>query len=380
MKKVWEITKRVLLVLVSIIVLFALGTTAFVSCAPQFGALPKGDHLKTISESDNYADGKFQNLVFTDMEMSLSNIMKTMKEFMNAKDVSPMVPLPTRFSKEGPAADADTTAYLTWYGHSAFLLEIEGKRILLDPMFGPAASPISFFSPRYPYEEPIDFNDFKDIDAVIISHDHYDHLDYPSILKLNNEVKHFYTPLGVGAHLQRWGIESDRITELDWWEGAQLDGLTITAAPSRHFSGRGLTDRFKTQWASWAVRGAYENIYFSGDGGYASHFKEIGERLGPFDFTMMECGQYNEKWAEIHMMPEQTVQAHLDVKGKVMMPIHWGAFQLAVHTWTDPAERVVAAAEKEGVTVASPMIGERFAPSKQTPVERWWEGVRDAKP
>ena len=211
------------------------------------------------------------------------------------------------------------------------------------------------------------------IDAMLISHDHYDHLDHGSIEALNTRTKEFYVPLGVGAHLRAWGIEEDRIHELDWWEEIDHEDLHFAFAPSRHFSGRGITDRFSTLWGSWVIQGSQDNIYFSGDSGYGPHFAEIGAKYGPFDFAMMECGQYNEKWAEIHMMPEETAQAAVDVGAKVMMPIHWGSFVLAMHSWTDPVERVIKKADELHMPILVPMIGEVITmDSIQPSKEPWW--------
>jgi L-ascorbate metabolism protein UlaG (beta-lactamase superfamily) len=180
-------------------------------------------------------------------------------------------------------------------------------------------------------------------------------------------VGHFYVPLGVGSHLKSWGIAEDKITEMDWWDEADIDGIRIATTPAQHFSGRGLTDRNKTLWASWVITGQRANIFFSGDSGYGKHFQQIGDRYGPFDFTMMECGQYNTKWHAIHSMPEESVQGHRDLRGTMMMPIHWGGFTLAPHRWTEPVERVRAAAEQYGVSLALPMIGQRFIPSREKP-------------
>lgn len=357
------------IIIIVTILLFVLGIFIFVKTAPQFGRLPEGERLAEISKSENYKDKEFKNLVKTEMDMSFGDMVKTMREFLSGgKNRSPKDPLPVKFNEN---KEEEHKLYVTWYGHSAILMEMEGKRILIDPMLGDASSPVSFMTRRFPYEEPINLEDITDIDAVIISHDHYDHLDYPTIRKIKDKVAHFYMPLGVGEHLKRWGVDEGSMTELDWWESARLGDIEIVAAPSRHFSGRAFV-RNKTQWASWAFLGKHKKVYFSGDGGYAPHFKEIGERLGPFDFTMIECGQYNEKWSQIHMTPEESVQAHLDVNGAVMMPIHWGAFNLALHEWTDPAERMVAEAEEKGATYTTPYIGQRFAPDHNPPVEKWW--------
>lgn len=346
---------------------------AFIKFSPQFGDVPKGTHLEKISKSVNYGGNKFINLIPTSMNMTPKDMWVTMRDFASGgKDRSPANALPTQFDNN-LSSPSDTLAQIVWYGHSAISLEIDDKLILIDPMFGKTASPVPFMTKRFAYSDPIDLNLIEKVDAVILSHDHYDHLDYPSIIQLKDRVGHFYTPLGVGSHLLSWGVEESKITELDWWESAELENIGIISAPARHFSGRGLTDRNKTQWASWIIQGKNENIYFSGDSGYGPHFKEIGERFGPFDFAMMECGQYNEKWEAIHMMPEQTVQASLDVRAKRMMPIHWSAFNLSLHSWTDPVERAVKAAETHGVDIITPLIGDKFSPGdKLMENSRWW--------
>ena len=269
--------------------------------------------------------------------------------------------------------DHDSITQVTWYGHSAILLEIDGKNLLIDPMLGPAASPVSFLSKRFPYKNSINLENLPEIDAVIISHDHYDHLDYPSIKYLKNKTNHFFVPLGVGSHLKEWGIKPSKINELDWWQSISFEGLELVATPARHFSGRKFNDRNKTLWASWVILGRKDKVFFSGDGGYFKGFKEIGNKYGPFDFTMIECGQYNKNWAAIHMMPEESVQAHLDLRGKVLMPIHWGAFSLSLHSWKEPVERLLAKADAEDVIVTFPMIGQKLnIDAAITDATRWW--------
>lgn len=347
---------------------------AFVNFAPQFGAAPQGDHLNRIMQSENFSNGQFQNQIPTFMDLGFRNGSKVMYEWIfNAEGREPSQPIPVAFK---PASDiSDSTLSVVWYGHSAVLLKMDGKKILLDPMLGEAAAPVSFMTRRFQYQEPIQLDKFSDIDAVIISHDHYDHLDYKSILKLKDKVQHFFTALGVGAHLKRWGVDSTKITELDWWESVNYDHLQFVAAPARHFSGRGLNDRNKTQWASWIIAGKKEKVYFSGDSGYGPHFKEIGERYGPFDFAMMECGQYNLRWEAIHMLPEQTIQAGKDIKCKSLMPIHWGAFNLSLHTWTEPVERALKAADSE-IDVITPTIGEEINPTHhQGRPNHWWRDL-----
>ena len=365
--------KKVLISLVVITGLLTFFVMLFVNYAPQFGTVSTGQSLSRIRSSPHYQDGQFVNIIETSLDMGVAAMAKTLQEFVTARNVRPTQPLPTRFDHAAFLSSVeDDQVRVTWYGHSAILLEIEGKRLLLDPMLGSTASPVSFFAKRFPYQTPINLDPFTDIDAIIISHDHYDHLDYWSIQQLQDKAQRFFVPLGVGAHLQHWGVDAAKITELDWWESASLDSLTLIATPARHFSGRGLTDRNKTLWASWVLKSKHANVYFSGDSGYGPHFQEIGERYGPFDLAMIECGQYNEKWEAIHMLPEQSLQAHRDVQGKVMMPIHWGAFNLAVHPWKEPVERLLEGVEGN-VIIATPSIGESFVLNQATPTGKWWK-------
>jgi L-ascorbate metabolism protein UlaG (beta-lactamase superfamily) len=242
-------------------------------------------------------------------------------------------------------------------------------------MFGLVPAPHPYLGKeRFNSELPIEIENLPQIDAIILSHDHYDHLDYGSIMRLKDKTKIFYVPLGVGVHLESWGIPKERIVEMDWWEEQAFDSLNIIFAPARHFSGRGLSDRFKTLWGSWIVQGKNDNIYFSGDGGYGPHFKEIGEKYGPFDFAMMECGQYDLRWHNIHMLPEETARASKDLNAKLMMPIHWGAFNLALHSWTDPVVRVKAATDKLGMPMITPIIGDKVFYRKEVNYRQsWWE-------
>lgn len=365
-----------MLALLALVLIFVIIIAIFMNTAPQFGASVTGDKFENLIQSPNYEDGTFQNLVPTIMnEMELEDLAGLMYDFLfNASEGSPQSPIPVAFG-EGELATIDSIAYVTWFGHSAVLIEMEGKTILIDPMLGPASAPVSFLTKRFHYEQPIEIENLKNIDAVVLSHDHYDHLDYPTILKIQNEVKHFYTPLGLGEHLIKWGVDPDKIIQLDWWQSASLGHMKLTATPARHFSGRGFTDRNKTQWASWVIKGKYNNIYFSGDGGYADHFTNIGKEYGPFDFAMMECGQYNTLWSKIHMTPEETVQASIDVNTSLMMPIHWGAFKLAPHDWKDPIERVTKEADLKNVKITTPTIGERFAIKNPVLNNPWWEKV-----
>lgn len=354
---------------VFLLILFS-GISLFISTAPQFGQAPEGSDLTRISKSPNYKDDHFQNNIETSLG-TFSEMLRTVPDFFRGEKMEPRDTLPVQYGSN-PQSAVDSLCFVTWYGHSAFLIEMEGKRILLDPMLTETPSPVSFGTSRFPNKKPIPLDELTNIDYVIISHDHYDHLDYQSILLLADRAEHFYTALGVGSHLKKWGIPESHITELDWWDSIMVEGIELVACPARHFSGRGILDRNKTQWASWVVNGKYQKLYFSGDGGYGPHFKEIGERFGPFDLAMMECGQYNKAWKDIHMMPEESVQAGIDVRGEVLMPIHWGAFALAVHEWTEPVERFKKKARKENVSFIHPQIGERFSVGTDFPQVEWW--------
>lgn len=368
-------TRFILYTLSFFILLATVAGCSFLRLSPQFGAEAEGARLKTMQQSPNYAEGVFQNPVPTNMDIGFKGYLKLLhtRIFGETVEQLPDRPIPYLPVKAAHTKTVqDTATVVTWLGHSSFIVEIDGKRLLLDPMLGDIASPLSFMGPERFAPLPITAAELPAIDAVLISHDHYDHLDYGSIQALNEKTGHFYVALGVGAHLERWGVPADKITEMDWWQEASWQGLTFAATPSRHFSGRGLTDRMKTLWTSWVIMGKEDRIFFSGDTGYFPGFSEIGEKYGPFDITLLECGQYNELWKSIHMMPEQTVQAHLDLKGKLLMPIHWGAFSLAMHSWTDPIERVTKEAAARQVPITTPLIGQPVILNGSAPKTAWW--------
>jgi L-ascorbate metabolism protein UlaG (beta-lactamase superfamily) len=381
MKVIIKTLKMIGISIAGIIVLLLLVGVFFIYTSPQFGRKATAKELSSYTESKNFTKGKFENLGGVKMKsFSFGEYVDlTFKFFRKQPNAIPSGIVPVEkvdslalanYSYEKPK--------IIWFGHSAVLIQIEGKTILLDPMFGDVPAPNDLLGkPRFNRELPIEIEKLPEIDAVIISHDHYDHLDYGSIVKLKNKVKAFYTPLGVGNHLEEWGVERTKITELDWWDEVQHEGLKFVCTPSQHFSGRGLTDGASTLWSSWIVQSKTDNIYFSGDSGYGNHFKQIGEKYGPFDFAMMECGQYNEMWSEIHMMPEQTVQASIDLGAKVMMPIHWASFKLALHPWSDPVKKTTKHAELLKLAITTPKIGEEIIVGQQGyyPVINWWEGI-----
>ncbi|EJS76487.1 hypothetical protein CN425_07850 [Bacillus cereus] len=317
---------------------------------------------------------KYINQIHTDMSFKPKDIISLMTDYYKMKSkLRPLKNLPIVLSNE----DNESLESVTWFGHSASLLKIEGKKLLLDPMLGNASSPFPVFnSKRYSGAFSLEREDLQEIDAIIISHNHYDHLNYKSIMQLKDRAKHFYVPIGVARYLIKWGVSPSKISEHNWWDEITFDTIKLVCAPARHFSGRSMTDRDRSLWCSWLILGQETKIFFSGDSGYAPHFKEIGDKYGPFDLTLMECGQYDTRWSAIHMLPEETVQAHIDVKGELLLPIHWGAFTLALHEWSDPIERVTEEAKRLGVNIATPQIGESITlKSTDYPSAAWWREV-----
>ncbi len=341
----------------------------------QFGGKATPALKAQYAQSPNWKEGKFENLVETTMEFSIQNVPKLMyKQFFETKGRNPKKALPILPFERDVFLEPADEAKIIWYGHSVVLMRLQGKTLLIDPMLGPNAAPIAPFPVKRFSENSLEVIDtLPPIDLVLMTHDHYDHLDYASIQRLKSKTRHYFVALGVKRHLMRWGISAEQITEFDWWDQQVFEEISITFTPTRHFSGRGLKDRAKSLWGGWAFQTAQENLYFSGDGGYGDHFKEVGKRLGPFDFGWMECGQYNPNWHQIHMYPEESVQAGHDTKVRKAMAVHWGGFALAQHHWKDPIERFMAAAQKEALPAITPRIGECFSPSS-THFEDWWKG------
>ncbi|ENJ6135596.1 MBL fold metallo-hydrolase [Bacillus cereus group sp. MYBK226-2] len=317
---------------------------------------------------------KFINQIHTDVSFKPKDIIGLMTDYLKTKTkLRPIKNLPIVLSNK----DNESLESLTWFGHSASLLKIEGKKLLLDPMFGDTSSPFPLFnSKRYSGTFSLEREDLQEIDAIIISHNHYDHLNYKSIMQLKDRAKHFYVPTGVAQYLIKWGVSPSKISEHNWWDEITFDNIKLVCAPARHFSGRSMTDRDCSLWCSWLILGQETKIFFSGDSGYAPHFKEIGDKYGPFDLTLMECGQYDPRWSAIHMLPEETVQAHIDVQGELLLPIHWGAFTLALHEWSDPIERVTKEANRLEVKITTPQIGESITlKSTDYPRYAWWRKI-----
>ncbi|MER5375541.1 MBL fold metallo-hydrolase [Streptomyces sp. NPDC002553] len=348
-----------------------------------FGADPSGERLARIRRSPHFADGVFQNPGGPARTRPSGSTLDLAKAFLD-KDTrtrrAPAGTLPVHATTVADLAKpAATGLRLTWLGHSSVLAEIDGHRVLFDPVWGERCSPFPFAGPKRLHPAPLPLAALGPVDVVVISHDHYDHLDLPTIKALAGTDTLFAAPLGVGAHLEHWGVSADRVRELDWHESTKVGGLTLTATPARHFCGRGLRNTQHTLWASWVVTGEEHRIYHSGDTGYFDGFREIGAEHGPFDATMIQIGAYSEFWPDIHMTPEEGLRAHLDLQGGeptgVLLPIHWATFNLAMHAWAEPGEWTKDAAEESGQAVALPRPGEPFEPAGKVPAEAWWQAV-----
>ena len=260
-------------------------------------------------------------------------------------------------------------------GHSTLLMKLDGGFWLTDPVFSERASPVQWMGPKRFHAPPIALDDLPPIEGVILSHDHYDHLDHAAVLALAPKVRHFITPLGVGDRLVAWGVDPAKVRQLDWWQSAEVGGVRLVATPAQHFSGRSLSDRNRTLWASWVIQADGLRLFFSGDTGYHADFRTIGERYGPFDLTMVETGAYDPQWPDVHMQPEETLQAHRDLRGRTLLPIHNGTFDLALHAWNDPFDRIVQLADAAGLPVVTPVMGEQVSMAQPRGTGRWWRAL-----
>ncbi len=343
---------------------------------PQFGKVPKGTRRARMRASPHFAFGKFQNLEPTPMMLKNAGRWDIFKKFFikNVDNAKPSTRLP---SKKIDLQQLDPTEnVLVWFGHSSYFLQAEGKRFLIDPVLSGYASPFAFAVRNFLGSNDYTIDDIPPIDYLIITHDHYDHLDYRTVKALRSRTGRVITGLGVGAHLERWGYKEKDITETDWFDHILLpNDITIDATPARHFSGRTFR-RNETLWSSFVLTTPKRKIFIGGDGGYGRHFKKIGDTYGPFDLAILENGQYNESWRYIHSMPEETAQAALDLRAKLLMPVHWGKFILSVHSWDEPIRRITVAAAEKQIPLLTPHIGEKINLDNPAPTHPWWDEVK----
>ena len=373
---------RVLLGILAVLVAIVVVLIASTGWLDALGAAPAGERLARIQRSPNYRDGAFRNQDTTRVAASGST-RRMLRQWLGGHEQRvPPGPLPIVLLRTADFAQPPASGLrATWLGHSTVLVEIDGARILFDPVWARRASPFSLIGPRRFHNPPLALDDLPPLDAIVASHDHYDHLDRGVVRALARSAAQssarFVVPLGVGAHLERWGVSPDRITELDWSESTKVGPIRLTATPARHFSGRGLNDRNHTLWASWSVAGPKHSVFHSGDTGPFAGFANIGTAYGPFDLTLIKIGAYGDTWPDIHLTPEQAVDAHAKLHGKVLLPIHWGTFNLAFHAWDEPAERVVVAATRAGAQLVMPKPGESVEPASPQPVTPWWRIARE---
>lgn len=348
----------------------------FFNFHPTFGDSPSEESMKIIKASKNYDGETFVNLIETKLETGDPENRKSVMDFIGGMLNPPKGKVP---SEKLPSAKFDSSQLQTnsfvWMGHSTVLMNLDGITVLTDPVFH-NASPVPGTVTPFEIENTITMGDLPaKIDVVIISHDHYDHLDYKAIQKLADRVETFLVPLGLRAHLEHWGVDGAKIQEKDWQQSVIYKTLTFTMTPARHFSGRGLFNRYSTLWCSWVIKSPSLNVFFNGDSGYFDEFKEIGKKHGPFDIAFIENGAYDENWSEIHMMPEESVQANIDLQSKLMFPIHWGKFDLANHMWDEPIIRASKETVLKNVNIATPLIGQVFT-LDNIPQTKWWESVK----
>ncbi len=383
MKRVLQILKMILIFFIGVVIVNILIVVLYLNFHPAFGDSPSVESMARIKKSAHFDGEHFNNLVSTaattvgiTKKKRKINRWKLFKNFISPpKGKNPDKAIITDTLK----AKALDNEEFVWLGHSTILFKTNNTTIITDPVFHNAA-PVPFAFKPFDMTNTPKIEDLPFIDAVLISHDHYDHLDYKAIKKIDSKVGHFYVPLGVKAHLLRWGVTDEKVSEYDWYEETNINDIKLVFTPSRHFSGRSIFNHRQTLWGSWAIIAPDIKVYFSGDGGYSPEFAKIGQRFSGFDMAFIEDGAYNESWKQVHMFPEQSAQAGIDIQTKVILPIHWGKFDLSTHKWTDPVRRIGEALskhndtvpEQEHIKLATPRIGEVFSLDK-LPQSKWWE-------
>ena len=370
-----KILKKIMMIFLILIAVLVVATLLFMQ-HPKFGKRPDGKRLELIQKSANYKDGAFQNQSFTPDLAEGATMTKVMYQFFfgKSKRSKPAKALPSQKTDLKQLGANENV--VVWFGHSSYFIKADGKTILVDPVFSGAASPIPATTRAFAGADVYSVDDFPEIDYLFISHDHWDHLDYDTVLKLKSKVKKVITGLGTGEHFEYWGYDAATVIELDWNQSASLgDGFSTTAVPGRHFSGRSFK-RNSAIWVGFVLQTPSLKLFLGGDSGYDHHFKTIGDTYGPFDLALLECGQYNEYWKYIHMMPEEVVKAAQELRTKRLMPVHWAKFSLALHAWDEPIIRVTTEAEKQNMPIVTPMIGQKvnLNDTNQT-FTKWWVGL-----
>lgn len=344
----------------------------------SFGAIPSGLRGERVVSSPRFKNGRFENTEAVTSPLSDGERWSTMREyFFGGREIErrPTQTLPVENPLASWARPASSGLRVTWLGHSTTLVEIDGRRVLTDPVWGERASPVTFAGPRRFHPAPVAIDQLPPLDAILVSHDHFDHLDFPTVRALAKLGAPFVTSLGVGAHLEAWGVTPERIVELDWWETATFGSLSFHAAPARHFSGRGFGTTNQTLWSSWVVRGARHSVFFSGDTGLTPEFADVGAKLGPFDLVMLEVGAYHPAWGAIHLGPDNALLAHALLGGGTLLPVHWGTFDLGLHAWDAPAETLATGAAKSGIHLVTPRLGRPIEPAHVERVDPWWRAL-----
>ena len=363
------------IVLIAVVLVAVAGGVVAMNSCTSIGKSATGTRLEAMKASPRWRDGKFVNSLVCIEPKIFKSLCKWMHRVDNTVP-NTSLPVMERVTSDFDIG-SESSLRITWLGHSALLVEIEGHTLLVDPVLSERPSPFSWMGPKRFHKTPLTIDELPTIDAVVISHDHYDHLDHHTVQKLGERASLYIAPLGVGAHIEYWGVPPERIIERDWWEEVTLGDLTLTATPARHFSGRSLVmaDKNETLWSGWVIAGHKHRIYYSGDTGMFPDFVDIGERLGPFNAVLIETGAYDQLWADLHIGPEQAIQARLALGSGLFIPVHWGTFNLAMHAWTEPVERLLVAAEKAGVLVAVPKPGESIEPDNPLQITRWWPSI-----
>jgi L-ascorbate metabolism protein UlaG (beta-lactamase superfamily) len=349
----------------------------------SMGKLASGERFERLQQSPLWDGERLRNIhpVIPGLRDPAA-VRPTIKDFLcGGENRAPAAPLPSHDPRSAWLKPSRSGLRATWLGHSTVLIEIDGFRVLTDPVWGNRASPFSLMGPKRFQPVPVRLRDLPKIDVVLISHDHYDHLDYPTIRALAKSDVPFVTSLGVGAHLESWGIAPERISELDWWETHRVGGtgLRISAAPSQHFSGRTLKNRNLTLWSSMVIEGESHRVFFSGDTGLTTEYRDIQERFGRFDLAMLEIGAFHPSWGDIHLGPENALKAHRLLGGGAFLPIHWGTFSLAMHAWDEPVETIVVKADSDMSQLLLPRLGEAIEPRDRRPIDPWWRGTAPGK-